>query len=128
MEASIIYTILPLLGATCGGFVLRDIYEYIEDAFYFSSNDYVKYDIHLDELPQLLDYNPIHPILDETSIKPKQNNMHLNAICGFDRNTLRKKEDIVEEEEQESKCNDEQDIIAELRKRLKVIRKYTEEP
>ncbi len=123
MEASIVYTIIPLLGATCGGFVLRDIYEYIEDAFYFSSNDYVKYDIHLDELPQLLDYNLIS---DETSMKPKQNNIHLNAICGFDRNTLRKKEEIVEEK-QENKYSDEKDIIEELRKRLKVIRKYTEE-
>ena len=123
MEASIVYTIIPLLGATCGGFMLRDIYEYIEDAFYFSSNDYVKYDIHLDELPQLLDYNLIS---DETSMKPKQNNIHLNAICGFDRNTLRKKEEIVEEK-QENIYSDEKDIIEELRKRLKVIRKYTEE-
>lgn len=123
MEASIVYTIIPLLGATCGGFVLRDIYEYIEDTFYFSSNDYVKYDIHLDELPQLLDYNLIS---DETSMKPKQNNIHLNAICGFDRNTLRKKEEIVEEKQQ-NRYSDEKDIIEELRKRLKVIRKYTEE-
>ena len=123
MEASIIYTILPLLGATCGGYVLRDIYEYMEDTFYFSSNDYVKYDIHLDELPHLLDYNSIS---DDTSMKPKQNNIHLNAICGFDRKTLRKKEEIVEEK-QENRYSDEKDIIEELRKRLKVIRKYTEE-
>lgn len=113
MEASILYTVLPLLGATYSGFVLRDIYEYVEDTL-FSSNNYVKYDIHLDELPQLLDYS-----ICET-LKPKQDNLHLNAICDFDRSVLRKKK------YKENKC-DEKDIIAELRKRLKVIRKYTEE-
>lgn len=119
MEASILYTVLPLLGATYGGFVLRDIFEYVQDAFYFTSNDYVKYDIHLDELPQLLDYN----IVSELE-KPKQSNVHLNAICGFDRNTLRKKEDFVGKQ---NDCTHEQDIITELKNRLKAIRKYTEE-
>jgi len=114
MEASILYTMIPLLGATYGGFVLRDIYGYVEDVFYLSSNDYVKYDIHLDELPQLLDY---------TVCESMQNNVHLNAICEFDHTQLRKKEASGYKQ---IKCN-EQDIIEELRKRLKVIRKYTEE-
>lgn len=113
METSILYTIAPLLGATCSGFVLRDIYEYVAENL-FSYDNYIKYDIHLDEMPQLLDYS-----ICET-LKPKQDNLHLNAICDFDCSMLRKKK------YKENKC-DEKDIIAELRQRLKVIRKYTEE-
>ena len=122
MEMSILYTVLPFLGATCSGFVLRDIIDYVKNHMnaIVTTENYKANEILLEELPQLLNYPDDYDV-------PKQRKhiFDFSEISSFDKKKLKSPTESLHVEV-ETDNNEENNLIKELQMRLKTIRKCTE--
>ena len=122
MEMSLIYTMLPFIGATYGGFVLRDIIDYIKQQVgEYSVESYKANEIMLEELPQLLDY-PEDFTSNDTKRRPVFDFSEINT---FDKKKLKSPTETIHIE-LSTEEDGEKDLIKELQARLKTIRKCTE--
>ena len=122
MEMSILYTVLPFLGATCSGFVLRDIIDYVKDNMnsIVNTESYKANEIMLEELPQLLNYPD-----EYDAPKQRKHIFDFSEISSFDKTKLKSPTESLHVEV-ETNDKEENDLIKELQMRLKTIRKCTE--